>query len=140
MEHLPPIGILKLIAKAIEYKFPGTCTELIADLDKASHNPLYLRYRYNELKEKWDDCKDHFTNSEVAEISSQSGFNLSDPLSWSAFNATLANDIADSASSVAEIASGSAEVVSDVAETASDAVETASGAKSIIEAIIDFFT
>lgn len=76
------LGTIKLIAKAIEYKFPGSCTDLIKALDDASQHPAYIKYRMKEVQDKWDDYKDKFSDKEISELSDKTDFDLSDPTQW----------------------------------------------------------
>lgn len=73
---------IKIIAKAIEYKFPGSCTDLIKALDNASQHPAYIKYRMREVLDKWDDYKDKFSDKEIRELSDKTDLDLSDSTQW----------------------------------------------------------
>lgn len=80
-EYLTPI---KIVLKAIEYKFPGTCTEILNDLGRLNENPHYQQLRIREVKDKWEHFKDSFSASETKELAEKSGLDLSNPDNWDA--------------------------------------------------------
>lgn len=80
-EYLAPI---KIVLKAIEYKFPGTCTDILKDLGRLNENPHYQQLRIREAKEKWEHFKDSFSASETKELAEKSGLDLGNPDNWDA--------------------------------------------------------
>lgn len=85
MNTMSIIRSAKVIAKVIESKSPGTCTEIIKDLDKASTHPVLVKQRVENLKELWNTHKTDFTESEIYALSSEAGFDLSDSSTWDSF-------------------------------------------------------
>lgn len=80
-EYLTPI---KIVLKAIEYKFPGTCTEILNDLGRLNENPHYQQLRIREAKDKWEHFKDSFSASETKELTEKTGLDLSNSDNWDA--------------------------------------------------------
>lgn len=91
------LGTIKIIAKAIEYKFPGSCTDLIKALDDASQHPAYIKYRMKEVQDKWDDYKEKFSDKEISELSDKTDIDLSDPAQWDNIIAKYHPEIASGA-------------------------------------------
>ena len=78
-EYLAPI---KIVLKAIEYKFPGSCTDILNDLGRLNENPHYQQLRIREAKDKWEHFKDSFSTSETKELAEKSGLDLGNPDNW----------------------------------------------------------
>lgn len=110
----------KAIAKFIEHRFPGTCTDLIADLDRASISPTVMKHRVDNLKQLWDDHKDDFSQSEVSELSTTAGFDITNSSTWDSFFDT--SDIADATT------------------TAVDVVNATDTGRGILDFILDLFS
>lgn len=121
------IGTAKVIAKMIESKFPGTCTGIIKDLDKASIHPVLIKQRVENLRDLWNNYKDAFAKHEVDALSAKAGFDLSDPSTWDSF--LDSTSIAETVTDIADSVSDGTDVV--------DAVESSGG---IIGSILEFIT
>lgn len=136
MEITNLIGPAKVIATLIEKKFPGTCGDIISDLDKAQHSPTRIHQSINNLKDLWNKYKDSFSEQEIQEISSSSSFNLSDPSTWKNFNYFLpADDVSNTADAFADTATETAtEVAGTIADTTDGIVD------SILGFIADVFS
>lgn len=93
------VGTIKLVAKAIDYKFPGSCTELIKSLDEITHSSGYLKYRMKELEDtkqkvhaKWQEYKGRFTDSEISSLSDKVGLDISNPNQWDEITERIAEN------------------------------------------------
>jgi len=72
------VGPAKVLAKAIESKFLGTCTDMIDGLDHIQHDPHVAMYRIKQVQNKWKEVKSSFSESEQSDIESDMGLNVSD--------------------------------------------------------------
>lgn len=103
------LGSLKMIAKVIEAKRPGTCTTLIRELDEVNQKPEYIRYRLALLKDKWDMIKDSLSTHEIHDITDSVGWDISDPNNWSSILDNIEN-----ASSTVDTVETSSGIISDI--------------------------
>lgn len=80
------IGFAKAVAGFIEKKFPGTCPDLVSELDHATQSSAFFRLKMKELQDKWNEIKDGISDSDKNELTNYintEGFGVDGQVVWS---------------------------------------------------------